>query len=627
MIGSAVVVLVLIFIVRLFVLQVLENDYKAWADSNAFLKKTLYPSRGMIYDRNGKLLVFNQPAYDVMLIMREVQPFDTLDFCHTLNITKEYFVKRIAEIKNRRLNPGYSSYVPQLFMDQLSTREYGVLQEKLYKFPGFYLQNRTIREYAYPNAALILGDQGKVNEKDLSDDPYYGMTDYCGRSGVEKSYETVLRGEKGTEILLRDAHGRIKGKYEDGAHDVAPKSGKNLTLSIDIDLQAYGERLMRNKVGGIVMIDSESGEILCLVSSPTYDPGILVGRQRGSNHAMLSRDPLKPLFNRAIMSRYPPGSTFKPVQALALLQEKVIVPGTMYTCAHGYTFRGGKPACHGHASPLDLPAALATSCNSYFCWGLHDMLDSRKRYPSVQEAFEAWKGHVVDMGFGYKLGVDLPYETRGYIPNSAVYDKIYNGRWNSSTIISTAIGQGEIAATPLQICNMAAQISNGGYFITPHVVKSIQDMPLDTLYTNRRYTAIDPVHYKSVQEGMERAVTGGTCRVAYLPDVEVSGKTGTAENPHGKDHSIFMGYASYNGKRVAICVFVENAGFGATYAVPIGRLMIEKGTRGYLLEESLWIEEKMMNAVILPNRLGRFVLPDPEVVKINQQQRDAAQTD
>lgn len=621
-IGGAVVLLVLIFIVRLFSLQILESDYKAWADSNAFLKKTLFPSRGMIYDRNGELLVFNQSAYDVMLIMREVQPFDTLDFCRTLNIEKERFIKRIAEIKDRRLNPGYSSYVPQVFMNQLSAREYGVLQEKLYKFPGFYIQNRTIREYTYPYAALVLGDLGEVNKRDIKEDPYYALSDYSGRSGVEKSYEKVLRGEKGAEILLRDAHGRIKGKYEDGKHDVAPESGKSLTLSLDIKLQAYGERLMRNKVGGIVMIEPETGEILCMVSSPTYDPGILVGRQRGKSHAMLSRDPLKPLFNRAIMSFYPPGSTFKPVQALVFLQEKVITPATMYSCAHGYTFRGGKPACHGHGSPLDLPAALATSCNSYFCWGLHDMLDSRRRYPSVQDGFEIWKNHVVNMGYGYKLGVDLPYETRGYIPNSKVYDKIYNGRWNSSTIISISIGQGEIAASPLQICNMAAQISNGGYFITPHVVKSIQDIPLDTLYTNRRYTGIDPVHYKSIQEGMERAVTGGTCRGAYLPDMHVSGKTGTAEN-HGKDHSIFMGYADYNGKKVAVCVFVENGGFGATYAVPIGRLMIEQGLRGSLLEESKWIEERIMNAVILPGSMGQLVLPAPEAVKISRQ--DATQ--
>lgn len=604
-IGGAVVLLVLVFIIRLFILQIVDSDYKAWADSNAFLKKTLYPSRGMIYDRNGKLLVYNQPAYDVMLIMREVQPFDTLDFCRVLGITHEQFVKRIADIKNRRLNPGYSSYVPQVFMNQLSAQEYGVLQEKLYKFPGFYIQNRTIREYEYPNAANVLGSIGEVNRKDIEQDDYYVQGDYSGRTGVERSYEKVLRGVKGVEILLRDAHGRIKGKYEEGRHDVAPESGKNLTLAIDMELQAYGEKLMQNKLGGIVMIEPSTGEVLCMVSSPTFDPSILVGRQRGKNHLMLQKNPYKPLFDRPLMAQYPPGSTFKPTQGLIFLQEGVITPDTRYTCAHGYTFRGGKPACHGHPSPLDLVAAVATSCNSYFCWGLHDMLDSRRRYPNIQTAFDIWKNHLVSMGYGYTLGIDLPGEKRGYIPNSKVYDKIYRGRWNSSTIISIAIGQGEILATPLQICNLAATVANRGYFLTPHVVKEIQDTPLDTLYTRKRYPTIDAHYYDVIAEGMRGAVIGGaagaTCRAVNIADVEVCGKTGTAENPHGKDHSVFMGFAPYKNAKVAICVFVENAGFGATYAVPIGRLMLQKYLKGEIPETDKGIEEYIMNAVILPN--------------------------
>lgn len=599
------IVLVLIFIFRLFILQIVDSDYKAWADSNAFLKKTLYPSRGMIYDRNGKLLVYNQPAYDVMLIMREIQPFDTLDFCNVLGITKEQFVKRIADIKNRRLNPGYSSYVPQVFMNQLSAQEYGVLQEKLYKFPGFYIQNRTIREYEYPNAANVLGSIGEVNRKDIEKDAYYVQGDYSGRTGVERSYEKELRGVKGVEILLRDAHGRIKGRYEEGRHDIPPESGKNLTLAIDMDLQAYGEKLMQNKLGGIVMIEPATGEVLCMVSSPTFDPSILVGRQRGKNHQMLQKNPYKPLFDRPLMAQYPPGSTFKPTQGLIFLQEGVITPETMYTCAHGYTFRGGKPACHGHPSPLNLIAAVATSCNSYFCWGLHDMIDSRRRYPTVQEGFDIWKDHLVSMGYGYKLGIDLPGEKRGYIPNSKVYDKIYRGRWNSSTIISIAIGQGEILATPLQICNLAATVANRGYFMTPHVVKKVQDTPLDTAYTQKRYPTIDARYYSFIAEGMRQAVIGGaagaTCRMANIPDVEVCGKTGTAENPHGKDHSVFMGFAPYREAKVAICVFVENAGFGATYAVPIGRLMLQKYLKGEIPESDKGLEEYILNAVILPN--------------------------
>ena len=309
----------------------IESDYKAWADSNAFLKRTVYPSRGIMYDRAGKLVVYNQPAYDVMLIMREVQPFDTLDLCRTLDITKEQFDKRILEIKDRRRNPGYSSYVPQIFMSQISTEKYGVLQEKLYKFPGFYTQKRTVREYAYPNGALVLGNVGEVNKRDIESDSYYVRGDYAGRTGIESSYEKWLRGVKGVEILLRDAHGRVQGRYEEGRHDIAPQAGKDLTLSLDMELQAYGEKLMSNKLGGIVMIEPETGEVLCMVSSPTFDPGILVGRERGKNHLALQKDPLKPLFNRPLMAQYPPGSTFKPTQGLIFLQEGVITPETRYT--------------------------------------------------------------------------------------------------------------------------------------------------------------------------------------------------------------------------------------------------------------------------------------------------------
>jgi penicillin-binding protein 2 len=601
--SGAVILVVLVFIIRLFYLQVIENEYKAWADSNAFLKKTLYPSRGMIYDRNDKLLVFNQQAYDVMLIMREIKPFDTLDFCNTVGITKELFVKRIADIRNRRLNPGYSSYVPQVFMNQLSAQDYGVLQEKLYKFPGFYIQNRTIREYEYPYAAHVLGNIGQVNKQDIEQNSYYVQGDNSGRSGIERSYEEVLRGEKGVEILLRDAHGRIKGKYEDGRYDVAPVSGKNLALSLDMDLQAYGEELMQNKLGSIVMIEPSTGEVLCMVSSPTYDPNMLVGRQRGRNHALLESDPLKPLFDRAVMASYPPGSTFKPAMGLIFLQEEVISPETMYSCGHGYPILGGKPACHGHFSPLNLVPAIATSCNAFFCWGLRDMIDSRKRYPSVQDGFDVWRDHMLSMGYGRPLGLDLPGEKGGSIPTSKMYEKFYKGRWSSSTIISIAIGQGEVLATPLQICNLAATIANRGYFYTPHVVKSIEDGQLDSIYTERRYATVDAKHYDYLAEGMRSAVTGGTCRRAALPDIAVCGKTGTSENPHGKDHSIFMGFAPYENPKVAISVLVENAGFGATYAVPIAKLMLEKYLMGKIPDEDKYLEELIIDTAILPRNV------------------------
>lgn len=601
MIAALVVLLVIIFIIRLFYLQALDSDYKSWADSNAFYKKTLYPSRGMIYDRKGRLLVYNQPAYDVMVVMREVKGLDTLDLCNTLGITKDQFIKRVADIRNRRLNPGYSSYVPQLFMNHLSAQDYGLLQEKLYQYPGFYIQNRTIREYEYPNAAHLLGYIGEVNKRDIEADDYYIQGDYSGRSGVERSYEEILRGEKGMEILLRDAHGRIKGKYDDGAHDVAPVSGKNLTLSIDMELQAYGEELMQNKLGSIVMIDPKTGEILCMVSAPTYNPKLLVGRQRGANHLELEKDPYKPLLYRPIMGQYPPGSTFKPAQGLIFLHEGVITPQTLYSCHMGYPYAGGRPKCHGHYTPLALQYAIATSCNAYFCWGLRDMLDVKRKYPTAQDAFEVWKDHMVSMGYGYQLGVDLPGEKRGYIPNSKVYDKVYNGRWNSTTVRSISIGQGEINATPLQICNLAATIANRGYFITPHVVKMIEDTPLDSLYTERRYPTIDPIHYDVIVDGMRDAVLVGTCRGAALPYVQVCGKTGTAENPHGKDHSAFMGFAPYENPEVAIAVYVENAGFGATYAMPIAKLMLEKYFKGSISESNQYIEDRILNAVILPS--------------------------
>ncbi len=601
---GGVIFVILIYVVRLFFLQLVNVEYKASSDNNAFLKKTLYPARGVIYDRNDKLLVYNQPAYDVMLIMREIQPFDTLDFCRTVGITKEIFDKRIVDIKNRALNPGYSSYVPQVFMNQLSTNEYGILQEKLYKFPGFYIQNRTVREYTYPNAALLLGNIGEVNRHDIRADDYYVQGDYAGRAGVERSYENVLRGEKGVEILLRDAHGRIKGRYEEGLYDMAPVSGKNLKLAIDIELQIYAEQLLHNKLGSIVMIEPSTGEVLCLATSPSYDPNLLVGRQRGKNHLLLENDPLKPLFDRSIMGTYPPGSTFKTTQGLTFLQEGVITPERMYSCARGYTFRGGKPACHGHGSPLALVPAIATSCNSYFCWGLHDMLDSRKRYPTVQDAFEKWKGYMVSMGFGYQLGIDLPSEQRGYIPNSKVYDKYYRGRWNSSTIISIAIGQGEILATPLQICNLASTIANRGYYIVPHVVKEIEDTALDSIYMNRKQTLVDTKHYEVIAQGMRAAVVGGTCRGLNMKDVEVCGKTGTAENPHGKDHSACMAFAPYHEPKVAIAVYVENGGFGATIAVPMARLMLERYFYGEVTPESKGMyEDRILNTVILPSHV------------------------
>lgn len=600
--GGIVCVIVLIYIAQLFNLQLMSTQYKDSADGNAFFNRTLYPARGIISDRKNRILVYNQPTYDIVYIPREVQPFDTLDFCNSLQITKEQFDKRISDIKDRRLNPGYSSYTMQTFMTQLTIQESGLLQEKLYKFPGFFIQNRTLRQYNFHNAGLLLGYVAEVSKGQMDKDDYYVRGDYAGKSGIESFYETYLRGEKGVEVLLRDAHGRIQGRYENGKHDISPVSGKNLTLSIDLDLQAYGELLMQNKVGSIVMIEPSTGEVLCLVTSPTYDPSMLLGRNFSKSYKELEDNPLKPLYNRAIQGMYPPGSTFKTTQGLIFLQEGIITPNTMYACAGGYPPLGGRPKCHPHGSPLALVPAIATSCNSYFCYGLNAMLGNRTKYKSTVEAFDVWKDHMVDMGFGYPLGVDLPSEKRGFIPNSKFYSRAFKREnWSASNVISIAIGQGEITATPLQVANLAATIANRGFYFAPHVVRDIQDTPLDSIYTHPHSTGIKKDYYESIVEGMARAVTGGTCRGAnLLPEIEVCGKTGTAENPHGKDHSIFMGFAPKDNPKVAIFVIVENAGFGATFGVPIGRLMLQKYLQGEIPAKDKYIEERIVNSTILP---------------------------
>lgn len=602
-IGLAAVIIVFIYVLRLFDLQIMTDDYKKNADSNAFLNKIQYPSRGAIYDRNGKLLVFNQPAYDITFVPREVTQLDTADFCRALNITREQFDKRMKDVKNRWMNPGYSKYTHQTFMTQLSSEECGVFQEKLFKFPGFYIQRRTIRQYTYNSAGHVLGDIGEVSKRDIEKDDYYIRGDYIGKQGIERSYETYLRGEKGVEVLLRDAHGRIQGHYMDGQLDRPSIPGKNLTLGIDIDLQMLGERLLQHKIGAIVAIEPSTGEILCMVSSPSFDPHILIGRQRGKNHRLLQLDKRKPLLNRAIMGAYPPGSTFKTTQGLTFLQEGIIhEETTLYPCSHGFSYGSLHVGCHGHASPLSLVPAIATSCNSYFCWGLFRMIGDRK-YGSPQKALTVWKDYMVSQGFGYKLGTDLPGEIRGFIPNASTYDKVYRGSWNGLTIISIAIGQGEILATPLQIANLGATIANRGYFITPHVVKEIQDNELDSLYRTRRYTSIDRKYYEDIVEGMRAAVTGSTgsatCRMVgtILPGVEACGKTGTAQN-RGKDHSVFMGFAPMDNPKIAIAVYVENGGFGATFGVPIGAMMMDQYLHGKLSPENEKLAEDFSNRVI-----------------------------
>ena len=593
-IGGIIVAIVIIYVIKLFELQVSDSKYKDYADSNAFLRKTIYPSRGLMYDRKGKLVVFNQPAYDLVFIPKDVQPFDTIDFCNTLQITREEFDVRMRDV---RKNPSYSKYTQQNFITHLSSQDYGRLQEKLYRYPGFYIQKRILRQYNYNVAANLLGNIREVNNTDLKKDEYYRRGDYTGDLGIEKSYEKYLRGEKGLEILIRDVVGKIKGRYMNGEYDVQPVAGKDLKLSIDIELQKYGEQLMKNKIGAIVAIEPSTGEVLALVSSPTYDPNLLVGRVRGKNYQALKNDKTLPLYDRSIMAAYPPGSTFKPTQGLIFREEGIVTENTPFPCSGGFVYGRLKVGCHGHESPITLKPALRTSCNAYFCWGLKNMLDKKSKYGSTSEAFEIWKNYLVDMGYGYRLGIDLPGESRGFIPNSGTYNKFYgNNRWNALTIISIAIGQGEILATPLQIANLAATIANRGYYVAPHVVKEITGEQIDSIYTERKYTGIDSRYYEEIVEGMRMAVTGGTCRTANLKDHEVCGKTGTAQNPHGRDHSAFMGFAPMNNPKIAICVYVENAGFGATYGVPIGSLMMEKYLNDRIAPERKYLEQRMFES-------------------------------
>ena len=598
-IGGVATLIVVVYIIRLFMLQLSSDDYKKSADSNAFLKRIDFPSRGVITDRHGKLLVFNQPSYDIMVVMNEMgDHLDTLEFCQTLNISRQEFDSRMATIKDRNRNPGYSRFTQQLFLTQLSDKDFSVFQEKMYRFPGFYVQRRSIRQYQYPYAAHVLGDVAEVSPAEVEADDYYQPGDYIGKLGVERSYERQLRGEKGVKILLRDAHGRIQGSYQNGALDRRPKPGKNLTLAIDFDLQALGERLMQNKIGSIVAIEPSTGEILCMVSSPTYDPRLMVGRQRSKNHLELSRNAWKPLLNRSIMGQYPPGSTFKTTQGLTFMNEGIIHPTqTAYPCGHGFNYKGLHVGCHGHASPLSLVPALSTSCNGYFCWGLFYMLGAKSKYGSVQKAMNTWRDYMVSMGFGYRLGVDLPGEKRGLIPNAQFYDNAYKGSWNGLTIISIAIGQGEVNATPLQIANLGATIANRGWYYVPHVVKKVQGEPLDTTFTRKHHSKAGRNAYDYVVKGMRASALGGTCHELAHYDFEACGKTGTAQN-RGHDHSVFMGFAPMDNPKIAVAVYVENGGWGATFGVPIGGLIMEQYIHGKLSEASLKKAEAIQHKVI-----------------------------
>lgn len=580
--GGIAVAVVIIYLIRLFSLQLMSDDYKKNADSNAFRKEIQYPSRGLILDRKGRLLVYNESSYNIMVVMNDQRGIDTLDFCQTVGITKDFYIKRMDEIKSKI---SYSCYTPQLFMSQIPAEEFSVFREKLFRFKGFSVEKRSVRHYTTGLGAHLLGDVGEVNDKDIANDDYYQSGDFIGKLGVERSYEKELRGEKGMRIMLRDVHGRTQGHYQNGKYDKAPVPGKDVTLSIDLDLQALAERLLEGKLGAIVAIEPSTGQILCMASSPTYDPRLTVGRNRGKYHQQLSRDPMRPLLNRAIMGTYPPGSTFKITQALMGLQEGSITPEIAFPCHHGFNYKGLHLGCHGHASPINLVPAIGTSCNAYFCWNLYRMFSNKRKYGSVQNAMNCWKDHMVDMGFGYKLGIDLPGESRGMIPNANYYDDHYRKSWNALTVISISIGQGEVTATPLQIANLAATVANRGHYYVPHIVRSIRGGQIDSLYTHPHHTTINPRWYNYAVAGMRKAVLSGTCHAANIPGIEVCGKTGTAQN-RGHDHSAFMGFAPMNSPRIAVVAYIENGGFGAVYGVPIGALIMEQYLNGSLSPSS-----------------------------------------
>lgn len=590
-------IIILVFVVislRLFHIQLIDNSYRMSASNNVLRYITEYPARGLIFDRNGELLVHNQAAYDLMVIPRQVSTFDTVEFCSILGVPKEFLQNELNEAKK------HSSFRPSALIKQLSAESYAVLQEKLFKYPGFYVQPRSLRAYPEKSAAHVLGYVGEVDDRVIRGNPYYKMGDYIGISGLERTYEDELKGKKGVSVYLVDVHNRIKGSYADGRFDTVAVLGKNLQTTIDARLQQYGEMLMQNKIGGIVAIEPATGEILATISSPTYDPNLLVGRPRTSNYRTLDSDTLKPLFNRALMALYPPGSTFKVVNALIGLQERTVTPRTEYECYGRYPIGRGV-GCHTHFSPTNLIESIQVSCNTYYCHVFRGIID-KPALGGVEGGFSVWKNHVESFGFGKKLNVDQPNELGGTVPSIEFYDRYFRkGGWNSLTILSLAIGQGELGTTPLQMANLASIIANRGEYYTPHFVKGLGSESLkEPRFLIPHQTTIDSVWYSYIVEGMYLAVNGGqgsTARIAAINGIEVCGKTGTSQNPHGKDHSVFIAFAPKDNPKIAIAVYIENAGFGGTWAAPIASLMIEKYLTGEV--KRTWHEDRILNANLL----------------------------
>jgi len=587
------VVITIVFLFKLLELQVVNTSYRTLSENNAILEIADYPERGFIYDRNGELLVANQPAYDVMIIPKNASPFDTLSFCELTGITKQRLILNLK--KARR----YSKQLPSIVVNQISKETYAKLQEQMWKFEGFFIQKKSLRQYQIDHSANVLGYVSEVNNTDLKNDDYYRLGEIIGRQGVEKSYEEYLRGIKGKRYLQKDRFNRIIGPYKEGKFDIASVPAKDIHLTLDASLQSYGEELMQNKRGGIVAIEPATGEVLALVNAPSYDPSILVGRQRSSNYRKLANDTLaKPLFDRGLLAQYPPGSPFKTLNALIALQEETITPKTVYRCNKGHYYaRGAFMECHcAIGTRNDLSRAIYQSCNSYFSYTYKGIID---KYETPAEGVDRWKEHLNSFGLGNYLGYDLSIGRPGHIPGASYYNKAYTeGQWKAPTIISNAIGQGEILTTPIQLANFTAAIANRGFYYTPHFVKKVEGDSIQKRYT-KKSTSIDAEHFEVVIDGMHKVVERGTARIARIRGIEVCGKTGTAENftriegetTQLTDHSIFIAFAPKDDPKIAIAVFIENGYWGSRWAAPIASLMIEDYLTGKVKRK--WLEKRM----------------------------------
>ena len=593
-ISGIAIVIVLVYMIRLFYLQVIDQSTKDQAENNALVKQTIYPSRGLIYDRHGELLVFNQPIYEVTMVMRDIgSDWDTTAFCKYLNISREEFDNRILDIKDKRKNRGYSRYTPQSFMGQLKKEDIATLQEFLDCFPGIQIQKRTLRDYTYNAASHVLGSVGEVNQNDLDRDEYYARGDYSGRDGLERTYELQLRGDKGVEVLMRDSKGRMQGSYQNGELDRTAKAGTDLHTTLDIQLQLLAEELLAGKVGSAVAIEPKTGEILALVSNPAWNPKVLVGKERSKNYDMLLNDPTKPLYNRATQATYSPGSTFKTIQTLVFLHEKGITPSTKYPCS-GPSSSPIK-CTHHHGSPVALENAIEQSCNPYFWCAFRDMLQKDgygKDNEDFKKRYELWRNDVMSFGLGQKFtDTDLGDQSSGNIPTTRFYDKYFGKTgWKAITIRSLSIGQGEILVTPLQLANQATTIANDGYFITPHLNKN------DSMLTHIHQLDIEKEYFEILKDGMHRVMVHGTGRHFAIDSLHMAGKTGTVQNPHGKDHAIFIGFAPVEDPQIAVAVVVENAGFGATWACPVASMMMEQYLTGEV--KRTWLRKRIAESVL-----------------------------